>query len=98
MIDLTFFTMAGTLAVQVIAILEAMKNFIKVKLPAWVYTIVSAILSFALTMLTITSLSWVYIAERVQLAIFVFCLAELFYDSIWKLVKNRLERHNGENT
>lgn len=81
MVDFGFFTMAVTHAVQVIAILEAMKKFIKSKLPAWVYIVISAFVSLALGS----------IPERIQLAVFVFCLAELFYDSLWKLVKSKLE-------
>lgn len=87
MIDLPFFTTAVTFAVQVIAILEAMKKFIKAKLPAWVYILMSAFLSFALE----------FIPEQIRLGVFVFCLGELFYDSIWKLIKSKLERNHGEN-
>lgn len=99
-IDLPFFTTAVTFAVQVIAILEAIKNFFKDKkwnIPPWGYTLMSVVFAFFLAELNIPYWEWVYIAERLPVAIFAFCLAELFYDSIWKLVKNRLERSRGED-
>lgn len=83
-VDMTFLTNALTIAVQVIAILEAIKKFMTAKLPAWAYIIISAIVSLVLG----------YIPEQIRLAVFSFCLAELFYDSIWKAMKNKLEGNN----
>lgn len=94
LVDLTFFTMALTVAVQIVAIIEALKNFIKDcswSIPAWGYTIISAVLALGLSLITIPSWEWAYISERLLVALFAFCLAELFYDSIWKWIKNKLD-------
>lgn len=96
-IDFVFFTTALTVAVQVIAVLEALKNFFKEwkwQIPPWGYTLLSVVFSFFLATLTIPYWEWLYIAERLPIAIFAFCIAELFYDSVWKWVKNKLEGKN----
>lgn len=100
LVDVEFFTTALTVAIQIVAVLEAVKNFVKVKMPTWVFTIISAVLALALSLVTIPAWEWSYISEQLPVALFAFCLAELFYDSLWKWIKAKLEKEkkNGENT
>ena len=96
-IDMSVFSNGMTIAFETVAILEAAKNFLKEKkttLPAWVYTVLSMLVSFGLAVLQCPAFDWVYISGQLPIGLLAFSLSELFYDSIWKAVKNKLEEKN----
>ncbi len=97
--DMTFLTNALTVAIETIALLEALKNFLKGKkatVPAWVYTVLSLMVSFGLALIQVPALEWEYIGQQLPIGLLAFSLSELFYDSIWKAVKNKLD-NRGKN-
>lgn len=99
--DFTFLSNALTVAIETIALLEAVKNFVKEKkasIPAWVYTILSLLVSFGLALVQCPALEWVYIGGQLPIWLLAFSLSELFYDSIWKAVKNKLEGKSKRGT
>ena len=92
--DMNIFSNAITMAVENTALLEAMKNFLKSKkvaIPAWVYTVLSLFFSFGLAILQCPAFDWIYISGQLPVGLLAFSLSELFYDSIWKAVKNKLD-------
>lgn len=92
--DMSVFTNAMTMAVETVALLEAFKNFMKdkkVKLPAWGYTILSIVISFVLAVIQCPTFEWEYISGQLPVGLLAFSVSELFYDSIWKTVKNKLD-------
>lgn len=93
-LDLSFLTNALTIAIEVIALLEAIKVFFnktKVKIPTWIYTILSFLFCFILSVIQIDSFTWTEIKEFLPIGLLAFSLSQLFYDSVWKLIQKKIK-------
>ena len=98
-LDLSFFTVAFTIAVEAIALIEAFKNFISKKngkLPAWVYTIANIFLCFGLSVMKCETFTIANICEQLELGLLALAVSQLAYDSIWKIVKQKLNGATSE--
>lgn len=93
-LDLSFLTNALTVAIEVIALLEAIKVFFNkkaVKIPTWIYTVISFLFCFALSLIQIESFTWHEIKGFLPIGLFAFSISQLFYDSVWKMVQKKIK-------
>lgn len=99
-IDTSFISTSVTIAIECIAMLEAIKVFFKkksCKVPSWIYTVLSLLLSFGLALIQCESFIWTEIKVQLPLGLLAFSISQLGYDSIWKAVKNKLNVSESEN-
>lgn len=97
-IDTSFITNAITIAIECIALLEAVKVFFKKKscnVPSWIYTILSLILSFGLALIQCDSFIWNEIKVQLPIGLLAFSVSQLGYDTILKAVKKKLNAESG---
>lgn len=93
-IDLSFITNAVTIAIEAVALLEAVKVFFKkkaVNAPSWVFTILSFILNFGLALIQCPVFVWIEIKTQIPIGLLAFSVSQLGYDSIWKVVQKKLK-------
>lgn len=93
-LDLSFLTNALTIAIEVIALLEAIKVFFNKKakqIPTWIYTVISFLFCFALSLIQINSFTWNEIKEFLPIGLLAFSLSQLFYDSVWKMIQKKIK-------
>lgn len=86
-----------TIAIETIALLEAVKVFIKKKnwnIPSWVYTVLSLIVSFGLAIIQCDSFVWSVINTKLPIGLLAFSISQLGYDTILKAIKKKLEGNN----
>ena len=91
--DFSFITGAVTIAIECIALLEAIKVFFKKKscnIPSWIYTVLSVILSFGLALIQCSAFTWAEIKVQLPIGLLAFSISQLGYDSIWKAVKKKI--------
>jgi hypothetical protein len=89
---------AATIAVETIALIEAIKNFFKKnqkQAPAWVYTLLSFIFCFGLAFLKAASFTTSAILAQAEVGLLALAFAQLCYDSIWKGLQTALKKING---
>lgn len=94
-LELNFLTDALIIAVEAIAIIEALKNFIKEKngkLPGWLYTIAEVFLCFGLAILKCESFTFQEIRAQLELGLLALAVSQLSYESLWKAVKIALKK------
>jgi hypothetical protein len=103
-IDTTIITTAATIAVETIAIIEALKNFVtkkQGKLPAWCYTIAEVFICAGLALMKCENFTGPQIRAQAEVALLALAVSQLGYDSIWKAVKVALNKYGkkepGEN-
>lgn len=92
-LDFSLFTNALIIAVEVIAVIEAIKNFFKnstKKLPTFLYVIFSLLLSFGLALIQCNAFVWQEIKINLPIGLLAFSLAQIGYDSIWKAIQKKL--------
>lgn len=92
-LDLTFLSIAFTIAIETIALIEAIKVFIKdkVKVPTWIFTIFALVVCFGLCLMQINSFTWAEIKNQLPIGLLAFSLSQLFYDSVWKYVQKKIK-------
>lgn len=93
-LDLSFLTNALTIAIEVIALIETIKDYFEkkaVKTPTWIYTVISFLFCFVLALIKIESFTWNEIKEYLPIGLFAFCISKLFYDSVWKFVQKKIK-------
>lgn len=98
-IDTSFITMAVTIAIETIAILEAIKVFFqkkKLNVPTWIFTILSLLFAFGLALIQCDSFIWAEIKEQLPIGLFAFSISQLGYDSIWKAVQKKIKESTNE--
>lgn len=98
-LDLSFFTNALTIAIEVIALLEAIKVFFaktKLKIPTWIYTVISFLFCFGLSLIQIESFTWNEIKTLLPIGLLAFSLSQLFYDSVWKFIQKKIKSYSEE--
>lgn len=97
-IDLSFITTAVTIAVEAIALLEAIKVFFKKKtlsIPSWVFTVMSFVFNFGLALIQCSAFTWVEIKVQIPIGLLAFSISQLGYDSIWKTVQKKIKGSTG---
>lgn len=96
-IDTSFISTSVTIAIECIALLEAIKVFFKKKscnIPSWIYTIISLLLSFGLALIQCDTFIWSEIKVQLPIGLLAFSISQLGYDTILKAVKKKLEGGN----
>ncbi len=98
-VDFSFITNATTLAVETIAMIEAIKVFFKKKsfeLPSWIYTVFSVLFSFGLSLIQCNTFTWQDIKVQIPIGLLAFSISQLGYDSIWKAVQKKIKEAGNE--
>lgn len=96
-IDTSFISTSVTIAIECIALLEAIKVFFKKKscnIPSWIYTVLSLLLSFGLALIQCDTFIWSEIKVQLPIGLLAFSISQLGYDTILKVVKKKLEGGN----
>lgn len=97
-IDLSFITNAVTVAIETIALLEAVKVFFKKKalnIPAWVYTVMSLLINFGLALIQCSAFTWAEIKVQIPIGLLAFSFSQLGYDNILKAVQKKIKASAG---
>ena len=89
---------AVTIAIEVIAFIEAIKNFYKDKekrAPAWAYTLTSFIFCIGLAFFRIEAWTRPAIMAQIEVGLLAAAIAQLGYDSIYKALQGAIKKING---
>lgn len=88
-------TNALTIAIEVVALLEAIKVFIDkkaVKIPTWIYTVISFLFCFVLALIQIESFTWNEIKDFLPIGLLAFSLSQTIYDNAWKMLQKKIKK------